>query len=35
MDLVFSHPGTSAAIIGTITPAHLKTNVEAVRRALG
>lgn len=34
MDLIFSHPGTSAAIIGTITPAHLRANVEAARRAL-
>lgn len=34
MDLVFSHPGTSAAIIGTITPDHLRVNAEAVRRAL-
>ena len=34
MDLVFSHPASSAAIIGTITPAHLKSNAEAVRRAL-
>ena len=35
MDLVFGHPGTSAAIVGTITPAHLEDNVLAVRRALG
>ncbi len=35
MDLVFGHPGTSAAIVGTITPAHLADNVLAVRRALG
>ncbi len=34
MDLVFSHPGSTAAIIGTITPAHLRSNVEAARRAL-
>lgn len=34
MDLVFSHPGTSAAIVGTINPAHLAGNVEAVHRAL-
>jgi len=34
MDLVFGHPGTSAAIIGTITPAHLENNVAAVQRAL-
>jgi len=34
MDLVFSHPGTGAAIVGTITPAHLAANVAAVRRVL-
>lgn len=26
----FSHPGTSAAIIGTINPAHLRLNVDAI-----
>jgi len=31
MDLIFSHPGTSSAIIGTITPAHLEGNVLAAR----
>jgi aryl-alcohol dehydrogenase-like predicted oxidoreductase len=35
MDLVFAHPGTSAAIVGTITPAHLAANVAAARAALG
>ena len=35
MDLVFGHPGTSAAIVGTITPDHLEANVVAVRRTLG
>ncbi|PLW71013.1 aldo/keto reductase [Pseudohalioglobus lutimaris] len=35
MDLVFAHPGTSAAIVGTITPAHLAANVAAVRRVTG
>ena len=34
MDLALSHPGTSAAIIGTINPAHLRANVEAARRTL-
>ena len=34
MDLVFSHPGTTAAIVGTINPAHLAGNVAAVRRTL-
>jgi aryl-alcohol dehydrogenase-like predicted oxidoreductase len=35
MDLLFAHPATSAAIVGTITPAHLQANVEAVRRIVG
>ncbi len=35
MDLAFSHPGTSSAIVGTISPAHLRDNVLAARRALG
>ena len=35
MDLVLGHPGTSAAIIGTITPAHLDANVAAARKTLG
>jgi aryl-alcohol dehydrogenase-like predicted oxidoreductase len=34
MNLVLGHAGTSAAIVGTITPAHLLANVEAARRAL-
>jgi aryl-alcohol dehydrogenase-like predicted oxidoreductase len=34
MDLLFAHPGTTAAIVGTISPAHLAANVEAARRAL-
>ena len=34
MDLVFAHPGTSAAIIGTINLQHLQANVAAARRAL-
>jgi aryl-alcohol dehydrogenase-like predicted oxidoreductase len=34
LELVLSHPGTSAAIIGTINPLHLRANVEAARRAL-
>lgn len=34
MDLVFAQPGTSAAIVGTINPAHLQANVEAARRAI-
>ncbi|RLQ22143.1 aldo/keto reductase [Seongchinamella sediminis] len=34
MDLVFAHPGTSAAIVGTINPQHLAGNVAAVRRTL-
>jgi aryl-alcohol dehydrogenase-like predicted oxidoreductase len=35
MELVFGHAGTGAAIIGTITPAHLATNVAAARRVVG
>ncbi len=35
MDLVFAHPATSSAIIGTISPEHLEANVLAARRALG
>jgi aryl-alcohol dehydrogenase-like predicted oxidoreductase len=34
MELIFSHPGTSSAIVGTITPAHLEANVMAARAAL-
>lgn len=30
----FSHPGTTAAIIGTINPAHLRQNAEALTKAL-
>ena len=35
LELVLAHPGTSAAIVGTINPQHLRSNVEAARRALG
>ena len=35
MDLVFAHPATSAAVVGTITPAHLHANVLAAHRAMG
>ncbi len=34
MDLVLGHPGTSAAIIGTVDPVHLEANAAAARRAL-
>lgn len=34
MDLVLAHPGTSAAVIGTINPDHLEANVVAARDAL-
>ena len=34
MDLVFGHPATGAAIVGTINPEHLQGNVAAARRAL-
>ncbi len=32
---VFSHPVTTAAIIGTINPGHLRANATALRAALG
>ncbi len=32
MELVLGHAGTSAAVVGTINPAHLRINVEAARR---
>lgn len=35
MDLVFSHPGTTTAVIGTIESCHLEADVAAARRALG
>jgi aryl-alcohol dehydrogenase-like predicted oxidoreductase len=35
MDLIFAHPASSSAIIGTISPEHLRANVSAARRALG
>ncbi len=35
MDLVLGHPGTGAAVVGTIDPAHLALDVAAARRALG
>lgn len=35
MELLFNNPAVSAAIIGTITPAHLKANVAAARRVTG
>ncbi len=34
LELVLAHPGTSAAIIGTINPGHLRDNAAAARRAL-
>ena len=34
MAFVLGHPATTAAVIGTITPEHLRSNVEAARRAL-
>ncbi len=34
MDFIFSHPGVSSAIVGTINPKHLVANVEAVVKAL-
>ncbi len=34
MDLVFSHPACTSAIVGTINPEHLADNIAAARRAL-
>ncbi len=34
MELVFSHPATSAAVIGTINPLHLKSNAESCARVI-
>ena len=34
LDLIFAHPGTTAAIIGTISESHLESNVLAAQRAL-
>jgi aryl-alcohol dehydrogenase-like predicted oxidoreductase len=34
LDLVFSHPGTSAAIIGTINAHHLRRDAAAAHRAI-
>lgn len=31
----FAHPATTAAIVGTINPAHLRDNCRALRRAAG
>lgn len=35
LELALSHPATSAVVIGTINPDHLRDNVAAARRALG
>lgn len=34
MELVFSHPATSAAVIGTINPSHLKSNAQTCARVI-
>ena len=34
LELVLGHPGTSAAVVGTINPLHLRSNAEAARRVL-
>ncbi len=34
LEFVFKHPATSSAIIGTINPAHLKQNIEAMHKDL-
>lgn len=33
-DFIFAHQGVSSAIIGTINPAHLQSNVAAVQKAI-
>ncbi|MCR8922458.1 aldo/keto reductase [Dasania sp. GY-MA-18] len=35
MDFIFSQPGVSSAIVGTINPQHLIANVAAVNKVLG
>ncbi len=35
MEQVLGHPGTGAAVVGTIDPSHLGQDVAAARRALG
>ncbi|MEE8057916.1 MAG: aldo/keto reductase [Pseudomonadales bacterium] len=34
MDFIFSHAGVSSAIVGTINPNHLRSNVTAVNKAM-
>ena len=34
MNVVFSHPGVTSAVLGTINPKHMRQNVEAVKAAL-
>jgi aryl-alcohol dehydrogenase-like predicted oxidoreductase len=34
MNFIFSHPSVSSAIIGTINPEHLESNVEAAKQAI-
>lgn len=34
MRFIFSHPGVSGAVIGTITPQHFKENIRAAEKAL-
>lgn len=34
MDFIFSQPGVTSAIVGTINPKHLKDNVEKAARAI-
>lgn len=32
LSMIFSHPGVSSAIVGTINPAHLLANIESARK---
>lgn len=34
MDFIFSHPGVTSAIVGTINPNHLKDNIAKAEKAL-
>jgi aryl-alcohol dehydrogenase-like predicted oxidoreductase len=34
MELIFAEPGVSSVVVGTLNPAHLRTNVAAVEDVL-
>ena len=33
-DFIFTHPGVTSAIVGTINPEHLKANIQAAEKAI-